>query len=91
VTVPQILLAGATMLVFVSLVALYRGVRGPTIEDRIIAINVIGSNTVVIIALIAAAIDEPGALDIALVYSLLNFLLSIAISKFAVERGGILT
>ena len=35
-------------------------------------------------------LGEPGALDIALVYALLNFLLSIAISKFSVERGGVL-
>jgi multicomponent Na+:H+ antiporter subunit F len=45
---------------------------------------------VIVIALLAAAIGEPGALDIALVYALLNFLLSIAISKFTVERGGVL-
>jgi multicomponent Na+:H+ antiporter subunit F len=58
--------------------------------DRVIAINVVGSNVVIVIALLAAAIGEPGALDIALVYALLNFLLSIAISKFTVERGGVL-
>jgi len=85
----QILLAAALGFVVTSLVAVYRIVRGPTMPDRVIAINVIGSNVVVVIALLAAAIGEPGALDIALVYALLNFLLSIAISKFAVERGGL--
>jgi len=58
--------------------------------DRVIAVNVLGTNTVVIIALIAAATDNPGVLDIALVYALLNFLMSIAISKFTVERGGVM-
>jgi multicomponent Na+:H+ antiporter subunit F len=58
--------------------------------DRVIAVNVIGSNTVIVIALLAVAIGEPGALDIALVYALLNFVLSIAISKFSVDRGGVL-
>jgi multicomponent Na+:H+ antiporter subunit F len=85
----QILLAAALGFVVTSLVAVYRIVRGPTMPDRVIAINVIGSNVVIVIALLAAAIGEPGALDIALVYALLNFLLSIAISKFAVERGGL--
>jgi len=88
--VDQILLGAAAAFVAVSLVGLYRIVRGPTMPDRVIAINVIGSNVVIVIALIAAAIGEPGALDIALVYALLNFLLSIAISKFTVERGGVL-
>ena len=88
--VEQILLAAAAAFVLASLVGVYRIVRGPTMPDRVVAINVIGSNVVVVIALLAAAIGEPGALDIALVYALLNFLLSIAISKFSVERGGVL-
>jgi multicomponent Na+:H+ antiporter subunit F len=86
----DVLLAGATAFVLASVVAVYRVVRGPTMQDRVIAVNVVGSNTVVVIALLAAAFGEPGALDIALVYALLNFLLSIAISKFTVERGEVL-
>jgi multicomponent Na+:H+ antiporter subunit F len=86
----DVLLAAAAGFVLTSLVGVYRVLRGPTIPDRVIAINVVGSNVVIVIALLAAAIGEPGALDIALVYALLNFLLSIAISKFSVERGGVL-
>jgi len=88
--IDQILLVAAAAFVVTSLVGVYRIVAGPTIPDRVIAINVVGSNVVIVIALLAAAIGEPGALDIALVYALLNFLLSIAISKFTVERGGVL-
>ncbi|SIR84315.1 multisubunit sodium/proton antiporter, MrpF subunit [Haladaptatus litoreus] len=86
----DILLTAAAGFVLTSLVGVYRIISGPTMPDRVIAINVIGSNVVIVIALLAAAIGEPGALDIALVYALLNFLLSIAISKFTVERGGVL-
>jgi multicomponent Na+:H+ antiporter subunit F len=86
----EILLGAAAAFIFTSLVGLFRIVQGPTMPDRVIAINVFGSNVVIVIALLAAAIGEPGALDIALVYALLNFLLSIAISKFTVERGGVL-
>jgi len=50
----------------------------------------LGTNTVVILALLGAALGEPWFLDIALVYALLNFLMSIAISKFTVERGGVI-
>jgi multicomponent Na+:H+ antiporter subunit F len=53
-------------------------------------VNVAGTNTVVAIALIAAAFQQSTFLDVALVYALLNFLLSIAFSKFNVERGGVL-
>ena len=88
--VTDVLLAAAAAFVVLSLVVVYRLVRGPTMQDRVIAVNVIGSNTVVVLALVAAAFDEPGALDIAIVYALLNFLMSIAISKFTVERGGVL-
>ena len=88
--IETILLSAATVFILVSLVGIYRAIVGPTMPDRVIAINFIGSNVVIVIALIAAAIGEDGALDIALVYALLNFLLSIAISKFQVERGGVL-
>lgn len=85
-----ILLAGATLTVVFAVGLLYRVAKGPTMEDRVIAINAVGTNTVVVLALLAAALGRPGFLDIAIVYALLNFLASIAISKFIVERGGVL-
>jgi multicomponent Na+:H+ antiporter subunit F len=89
-TVPDVLLAAAAGFVLASLVAVYRLVGGPTMPDRVVALNNIGANTVIVIALLAAAFEDPGFLDIALVFALLNFLLSVAISKFTVERGGVL-
>lgn len=83
-------LIAAGVLVLLAVILLYRVVRGPTMQDRVIAVNVLGTNTVVVIALIASALGQPGYLDIALVYALLNFLMSIAISKFTVERGGVI-
>ncbi len=84
------LLAVAGVFVVFGIVALYRVFVGPTTNDRIIAVNVAGTNTVITIALVAAAFQQPLFLDVALVYALLNFLLSIAFSKFIVERGGVL-
>ncbi|WP_247728463.1 monovalent cation/H+ antiporter complex subunit F [Halovivax limisalsi] len=84
------LFAGALGFVTISIVLLGRVLLGPTMQDRVIALNVVGSNVVVVIALLAAAMDFPSFLDVALVYALLNFLMSIAISKFTVERGGVL-
>lgn len=84
-----VLFGAALVFVSLPLILLYRVVRGPTMQDRVIAVNAIGSNTVIVLALVAAALGQPGFLDIALVYALLNFILSIAISKFIVERGGV--
>ncbi|MEF8876185.1 MAG: cation:proton antiporter [Haloarculaceae archaeon] len=84
------LLAGATALVLLALALLGRVVLGPTTPDRVIAVNVVGTATVVVIALVGAALGEPGFLDVALVYALLNFLLSIGLSKFTIDRGGVL-
>jgi multicomponent Na+:H+ antiporter subunit F len=83
-----LLLIGAFVLV--GVVTLYRVARGPTPHDRVIAVNAVGTTTVLVIALVATAFDQPGFLDIAIVYALLNFIMSIAISKFTVERGGVL-
>jgi multicomponent Na+:H+ antiporter subunit F len=89
-TLETLLLLAATVIVVFAIGLLYRVGVGPTMEDRVIAINAVGTNTVVVLALLAAALDQPGFLDIAIVYALLNFLASIAISKFIVERGGVL-
>jgi multicomponent Na+:H+ antiporter subunit F len=89
-TPATVLFAGASALVVVALATLYRAVVGPTTPDRIVAVNVVGTTTVVVIALLAVAVDEPAVLDVALVYALLNFLLSVGLSKFAVARGGVL-
>nr|WP_321112645.1 monovalent cation/H+ antiporter complex subunit F [Halorussus salinisoli] len=73
-----------------TLLLVYRAAVGPTTQDRVVAINAIGTTTVVVIALVAGALDEPGFLDIALVYAMLNFMLSLGVARFSVERGGML-
>ena len=89
-TIDDALLATAAALVVLAIVVLYRAVRGPTMQDRVVAVNVLGTNTVVILALLSAALGVPYFLDIALVYALLNFLMAVAISKFTVDRGGVM-
>ncbi len=84
------LMYGAAAIAALAVVVMYRVVKGPTMQDRIVAVNVIGTSTVVVIALVAAAFDQPEYLDIALVYALLNFVLSIAVAKFTVDRGEVL-
>ncbi|APW99302.1 cation:proton antiporter [Halobiforma lacisalsi AJ5] len=83
-------LVAAGLFVVLAIAMFYRAVVGPTTQDRLLAVNVLGTNTVVILALLAVALDQPWFLDVALIYALLNFLMSVAISKFTVERGGVL-
>lgn len=88
--ITTVFLAAAAVLVLLAIVMFYRAIAGPTNQDRVLAVNVLGTNTVVILALLAAGMDEPWFLDIALIYALLNFLMAVAISKFTVDRGGVL-
>ncbi|MFC6718211.1 cation:proton antiporter [Natrialbaceae archaeon GCM10025810] len=90
VGVDEVFLAAAGAFVVLAIGMFYRAVAGPTTQDRLLAVNVLGTNTVVVLALLTVAFDEAWFLDVALIYALLNFLLSIAISKFTVERGGVL-
>ena len=59
-----------------------RGIRGPTIYDRILAVNSFGTKTVLIIAVLGFLSDRPDFLDIAFVYALINFISTIAVLKF---------
>jgi multicomponent Na+:H+ antiporter subunit F len=88
--VGDVLLAGAAVIVTLGIVLLGRIVLGPSTPDRVVAVNVVGTATVVVIALVAAALDQPSYLDVALVYALLNFLLSVGLAKFSIDRGGVL-
>ena len=89
-TLTTAFLVTAAALVVLAIVVLYRAVKGPTMQDRVIAVNVLGTNTVVILALLAVALDSESFLDIALVYALLNFLMAVAISKFTVKWGDVI-
>jgi multicomponent Na+:H+ antiporter subunit F len=62
--------------------ALARAVLGPTVYDRILAANVFGTLTVLIIAVLGFMTGRPDFLDIALVYALINFISTIAVLKF---------
>ncbi len=62
--------------------ALYRAVKGPRVCDRVLAVNAIGTKTVVLIALTGFIYGRPHFMDIALVYALINFIATIAFLKY---------
>jgi multicomponent Na+:H+ antiporter subunit F len=55
---------------------------GPTLYDRVLAVNVFGTKTVLFLACFALMVDEKAAIDIAILYALINFIATIAILKF---------
>lgn len=70
------------MLLVGMLLTLLRALLGPTVYDRILAVNVFGTITVLFIAVHGFMQDRPEFLDIALVYALINFIGTVAILKF---------
>jgi multicomponent Na+:H+ antiporter subunit F len=75
--------AVATIAVFVaSILVLFRLFAGPTLYDRVLAVNMFGTHTVLLIGLFGFLAGRPDFLDIALLYALINFVGTIAILKF---------
>lgn len=72
--------AAAAILVTMGL-ALIRAIKGPSIYDRILAANMFGTKTVLIIAVLGFLMGRPDFMDIALVYALINFVGTIAVLK----------
>ena len=60
---------------------LYRSVKGPNTADRIIAVNMIGTVTILIIFLISLITGEGYLIDIALIYAMLSFLAVVLLCK----------
>lgn len=71
-------------LIFLSLtifLCMFRALKGPSAGDRLVAINVIGTKTIILILIVSFIIRESYFIDVALVYALLSFIASIIISK----------
>lgn len=81
-----VLWSAATVLLVLAFVCLWRAERGPTVQDRILAVNVVGTKAVVVLALLATIAGRGELLDVAIVYGLLNFVLTLAATRL-LERG----
>ncbi len=64
------------------LLALIAAVKGPTVFDRILAVNMFGTKTVLLIAVGGYWMGRPDFIDLAMVYALVNFIGTIAVCKF---------
>lgn len=77
----MLLAAGVAILVAMGL-ALLRVLLGPTVWDRILAVNSFGTKTVLLIALAGAVAGRADYLDIALLYALINFVATVALMRY---------
>ena len=68
----------------------YRAVFGPTILDRLIGVNAVGSKTTALLVLIGLIFERVDMfVDIAIAYSMLNFITVLAASKYFQKRKGL--
>ncbi len=84
----QYLLTGAIVLLSVgTLACLVRAIIGPKHADRLVAANMIGTQVICLICLIAGRNNEGGFVDVAIVYALLSFLAGTVLMKIQTGRG----
>ena len=72
-------------LLAIMLLALARALAGPKVYDRILAMNMFGTKTVLLIAVYGIFTDSPSLVDLSIFYALINFIGVIAVLKF-IER-----
>ena len=77
-----------TVLSVTALLSLYRVIFGPTAWDRLIAVNLISSKVVCIMVAASLLVRRNIYLDVALVYAIIGFVSTIAVSKFLEGEGG---
>ena len=78
--------AACIAILIVMGMALARALMGPSVYDRILAVNSFGTLTVLLIAVVGFLNDRPEFLDIAIVYALINFIGTIAVCKYVMHN-----
>jgi len=88
--VDTILFYSTFYLSLIMLLPLYRAVFGPTVLDRLVGVNAIGSKTTVLLILIGLIYGRVEMfVDIALAYALLNFIAVLAASRYFQKKKGL--
>lgn len=86
----EIMLSTALVLFAIAIaIALYRIIRGPSIPDRVVALDMIVVNLISGIAVISVLLKTKAFLEVILILGILAFISTIALSKF-IERGVII-
>jgi multicomponent Na+:H+ antiporter subunit F len=84
---PDVLINAAVLMISAaSFISLIRVVLGPTLPDRVVAVDLIGVSAVCLMVVSAADSKEPAFLDAAVVISLLGFLGTVAYARYIERR-----
>ena len=70
-----------------SLACLLRAILGPSTADRLVAVNMTGTQVICMICILAARSGEYGFADVAVIYALLSFLAVAVLTKILTERN----
>lgn len=77
----------STVILIAIATGLIRAFLGPTLYDRVLAVNMVGTLTVLIVAVLGFMTERPEFLDIALVYVLISFVSTIAVLRVYAHRN----
>lgn len=77
------IIAATVAILIVMVMAISRAFIGPTLYDRILAVNMFGTKTVLLISLLGFVMGRPEFLDIAIVYALINFIGVIGVLRYS--------
>ncbi len=76
-----LLTSAVIVLAVLIIVSLIRSVRGPRIADRIIAVNMIGTMVILILAILSVYLEESYLVDVCLIYAMISFLGVVVLCK----------
>ena len=78
----EFLYGGAIIvLILIMFAGLIRAIRGPEIADRIVAVNMLGTLTIMIICILSLWQSESYLLDVALIYAMISFLAVVVLTR----------
>ncbi|WP_458185376.1 monovalent cation/H+ antiporter complex subunit F [Haladaptatus sp. NG-WS-4] len=84
-TLALVFQAGLILASGLTLLAGYRVIRGPTVPDRVVALDTIGTNVVAIAVLYALVTGEGLFVTVSLVLAIIGFISTIAVSQYVIE------
>ena len=78
----SVLYIGALSVLMVLVVACFiRAIKGPSIADRIVAINMIGTQVIIMVGVVALMLHEGYLVDVSLLYAMISFLAVVVLCK----------
>jgi len=84
----NVILGVSIFLSMLIVLSIYRALKGPTVSDRVIAINLMTTLVIAIIGLLAYYFDQSSFIDVAILYAMIGFLMTVAVVKY-LEKGSL--